>query len=543
MLSALNCFTMIIYLHHTRPSRPILSLLLIITVLLLHSTATTATRTAPTAQSPPLKQLYNISKNFKQWDGHIKAFLSNSPTTMALRANRTLVASLSPLYDLIDNFTDIIEDRIDEQSPLACSLRLNSKWVSSSQTRVKVFQLGVLDNSCLSFLDGQQAVRAGILPSSLFSSVKTILRNGRRAFFEATLQSSLPDILRFTLAWDRLYSLSGFMFQHRQQVCHTEYIFAYRVLGKWFVRHAVTNHAIDHIVTLWDRNYTHEYISRDLQTLSLVHERFDNNVLINASTLLVSWSGIPGPGSVWTNYYTDHEQALAQALDQNAVSIDLAADGITASNTAVLALPMVMSFVPVAFIADLDSCGMLIYALMTDVFAAIPFLVKGIELVLSARNRKSTMHAFYMGNETLGQMEINAAECVGTGGFGVHGWYFIVVAMCMMVTGVVMEVVAAHVMARRRAASVLTGQIGGEVKGPFGDAVFTRTGGGFLGARLRRAEKHFWRSGIAKGLRARRKDDDDVGGVGVAQACEKWYDEVEEVDEDQDYDAKASMLV
>lgn len=167
----------------------------------------------------------------------------------------------------------------------------------------------------------------------------------------------------------------------------------------------------------------------------------------------------------------DENPALSEAMRLNEVAVDQARDAITLSNVAILALPMVVSLVPVAFIADLNTCATLLYVVFTDLLAVLPFLIKGVELVYTGSAQRGETVAYHIGSPELGLLEVWSVACQGDSSFQALGIAFICVAVGTMIVGLVLELVAANVMRRKRRRLASQKLEKGEALGPFGDAL------------------------------------------------------------------------
>lgn len=480
---------------------------LIFLLLLLHVT-----------HSHAIEQKYNIAKISQGHIGRIRAIATDSPTTRALSKNPDLKNKLMPTYKLFDKISDIIEQRINTSSPEACSLRLDTGWVQSSIKRVQIFQIGKFNDSCLSLVDGNSIIDEKLVPSTFLSDTRSTIEDARAALLQATLESDLKYPDQNWTDKNAPYPLTRFDFERNGQTCSMVFMFGYRVNKRWYLLSSVTNRDTSVVLQDWERHLTHEYIPREFdQSLVMQHKQLGTETLVNATTLVAMWSGRGTPGTVNVDYLDDEDSALSAALRANEVAIDLASDSVTVSNIAILALPMVMTFIPVAFVADLEAVSMFLYVLLTDVFSAIPFLIKGIELVRSSANARSKVHAFHMGNSTLGQMEIWAATCAGEETFRVTGWVFVGVALFAIVGGILLEIGASMMISRRREAAR---KRGAEIEeGPFGPAVLTATGTSFMGGvRERERADEFWRDDILH------HDDDQEEEADIRErATRAWW--------------------
>ncbi|CDF39292.1 unnamed protein product [Chondrus crispus] len=319
-----------------------------------------------------------------------------------------------------------------------------------------------------SIVDGRKAANAS---DACNLNLSETIVDAKDALFQAQRNiPQLPDRSDDAKNWTRgAVPLRDWDLRRSGQTCTSDNLFAYRKMGTWFLRAGVTNNPVDAFMPDYERQFVDEYIPRDWSdALRLPHVRYGGGPVENATTIIARFGGIPGLASVSVMVF-DENPALTEALRLNAIAVDQAKDAVTLSNIAILALPIVMTLFPVAFLADLNTFAMLCYIVFTDIFSALPFMIKGFELLDSAATNRGEAVAYHAGNETLGQMEVWAAECHGEDSFRVMGIVFVIVAAVAMVGGVLLEVVAAGVMRRRRAVNK------NEASGPFGMALFEGT--------------------------------------------------------------------
>lgn len=101
------------------------------------------------------------------------------------------------------------------------------------------------------------------------------------------------------------------------------------------------------------------------------------------------------------------------SMEQITILCDQVLDSLTASNIAISALHMVLSVLLVAFITDDNTLGIFFYILFTDIVSTVPFLLKGIELLIMACHTRAMVTALFTGDDNLGQLEISVSACGG----------------------------------------------------------------------------------------------------------------------------------
>lgn len=345
-------------------------------------------------------------------------------------------------------------------------------------------QLGQPPTECLQHINSFRSHELRKLMTG--SDVGIVIQKSRLALLEATRRSSLSLLLRKKFKWPNMYPLSGFALKSDKYSCDTEYIPAYRWNGKWYVTHSVTNLPINIRARDWHRNYTVEHIAVDLTALHLVHENFKHK-LSNASTFMTSWGGNAIPSAVRYPSST-HEYVLGSAIEKLLQIYDKASQVIDPANIAILALPMTMSLVPAAYIIDINMRGMILFGFFTDVISAMPFLLKGVDLI-NSNSPVDFTSVKYIGNETLGMIEVLAASCSTVAPHARIGRMFIVTAIIMMVVGLVLEIIAKRAMRERRKENQDVKEP--IVEGPFGEALLNSQFNGPFSEWTDREEERF----------------------------------------------------
>lgn len=129
-------------------------------------------------------------------------------------------------------------------------------------------------------------------------------------------------------------------------------------------------------------------------------------------------------------------------------------EDLTASNIAILALLLVLCFIPISPMADVSQTAALIYALFTDLFSAVPLIVKGAELLIKFNQNPRTTHSetWVFGSNDARLTEIWSTQCKITVNRGT-GVLIIVSALWAITVGLVTEYLAWRwVSSRKRSA-------------------------------------------------------------------------------------------
>lgn len=433
-----------------------------------------------------IRPVSNLTSDYPAWVGRIVPFSTASPITQEIKANETLQEKLRPVYEFIQDVAGVVETRKNRSDTRACNLFPVSEWTKNIWQWMEVFQIGKVDRSCYTQVDVSIAVHNKELSSSYLQNTRQIFTNARQAYQEATKQIDGPKNANWSNP-DAPYGIVSRVMIRDGQRCSVESIFAYKRGTKWYLRTESTN--ADPTIGMPDygRQYLHEFIPSDFRTalqMPLPENGVDGDLQM-FTTVITKWRGTGY--SVEQQLFDDPVGALSRAYRQNLVTVDLAKDTITASNIAILALPMAMNFIPVAFVADLNSFGMFIYVIVTDIISTVPFFIKGVELVLSSNPQNQVVLAFYAGNTTLAAMQAWAVDCSGDLQFRTTGIVFVAVAVVILVVGLILEIWAKHRMDTKRA----NAKKGVKIDGPFGAAALETTSFALLGATESRLDEEY----------------------------------------------------
>lgn len=433
-----------------------------------------------------LTQIVNISKSFPGWAGRLYSVSTDSPFARVIRRDVEGDRKLGRAFKLLDDLSAEAVRRRTEHDVGACNVPLSVRWTARARNRMSIFQIGFINQECFTRVDISKAIADKQIPSGYSGNVRDIVRDAQDVIENATRRLQFYRDGNWSDP-DAPYGFNTRPYTYERQICLADTLFAYRVNGSWYVRASATNHPRFQNMPDLQRHFLNEFVPRNgTASLQMVHTSRKTGKLELATTLTSAWSG--HGLSIETLEFDQLDMPLFMAYKENLVEVDIAADAVTPSNVAILALPMVMSLIPVAFVADLNTLGMFAYILVTDVFSTTPFLIKGAELVRSSTQRKTTMMYYHGGNETLGNSQVYIIDCRAEGVFRNTGIVFIAIALSSMVLGLLLELCARRVMRKRRSSALN----GSSVNGPFGRAVYDETTHGLLGRNETRAEQEFW---------------------------------------------------
>lgn len=415
------------------------------------------------ANNEELRPIVNFSERFSEMSTRIFSVSTTSPLTRKIRDNPSINQLLLPAYDYIDKVWSVVDKRRSKNNsdPRACNLynNDNTDWATIMSTRIEIFQIGVIDKSCFSQIDVMAAADENEISREIAQSARQTFINAQIAIKDAFGNMEIDIDGNWTKG--QFYTMRGRRWKRSGQECSIDSIFAHRKDSIWYLRAAATNIPRGIYAGAYGRHFIQEFIPRDgEESLKMPIQNINTGELEASTTVVTKWDGTGY--SIEADSFDDPVSPLAQAFRQNIVEVDISSDATTPSNTAILALPMFMNLIPVAFVADPQVATMFVYILITDIFSTIPFLAKGIELIRASQPTQEVVFAFFSGNGTTGTMQSWAVDCAGERRFQQVGIAFVIVAILALVGGVVLEIWAKHYMQRKKQKQ------NGSMSGPFG---------------------------------------------------------------------------
>lgn len=410
-----------------------------------------------------LTQLKNLSQD-RVWRGRISSVDTNSPVARYFHQNQDASNAIGPVFDYIEALWKVVETRREKNDARACNLykTIRGDWPFRMISRLQVFQVGLVEQSCFSKVNLRTAISNGELSPTTSNDLPKLFSESKRLTNEAFHNVRLVPDGNWSLN-GKPYNMTYLTLVRSGQTCTVDNIFAYHVKGVWYLRAIVTNAPISESKTDYQRQFMQEFIPRNGTTsLRMVFPNIKTGQLEQATTIVERWRSTGY--TIERESFDDPLSPLALVYQQNLVAVDLASDAITISNVAILALPMAMNLIPLAFLADAHAFGMFIYILVTDVFSTIPIFIKGVELIRSSQPTKNEAFAFFAGDTDMGCMQSWVVQCKGEGKFRNVGIVFVVVSLSATVVGVALELWAKRYMYWKRAAA----KDGSEISGPFG---------------------------------------------------------------------------
>ncbi|KAI0561097.1 hypothetical protein FGB62_93g037 [Gracilaria domingensis] len=439
-------------------------------LLLLLTGSASAKNVSRLEQKYPIEQANQQNRRF--------SIFSDSPTATFLSRNEDFKEEIDPMLDLLRGIVrGVDKERTKVNKTRACNLRSNfPNWVYTARLNSRFFQVGKLSTNCYTRIDGDDCIRSEVLSAEEVSKSPETIGKGVEALYRALDRTGEDWPSRLGRAnWSETHHLRDWKNQDLSEECKVETFSAYRKNGELYLRAAMTNHDVDKYLKEGDRQFVMEWVKEDYSTsLTMVQPNYRDCEMEDGSTMLWTRSG-----RAWLSWHGEMREgtnpALQKVIAANEVEIDLAEDAVAAANIALLALPLVMTLIPVAFLAELNTCGFLWYVIFTDIISAVPLLIKGAELVRTTHSR-SALVSYYAGDEELADIQVWVASCNGTKIYRNIGISFIVISVTAILGGIALELFATKYMQNKR-----ENEDSSTVEGPFGKAMFEITALGLLG--------------------------------------------------------------
>eukprot|EP00178_Gracilaria_changii_P023317 TRINITY_DN70655_c0_g1_i1.p1 TRINITY_DN70655_c0_g1~~TRINITY_DN70655_c0_g1_i1.p1 ORF type:complete len:566 (+),score=69.39 TRINITY_DN70655_c0_g1_i1:172-1869(+) len=440
----------------------------LILVLILFSGAASLQNEVPLKQIYPIEQPNQRNRRF--------SLFSDSPTAAFLEQNEGLQKKVDPMVAILKGLVHGIDKERQEKKRNQCNLQEDfPNWVYTARLNSRYFQIGKLSTKCYTRMDGDDCVLAGSLSAKQVANSIDTIGTGVEGLYYALSRVSDWSSRLGVKNWNQTHHLRGWKNQDLSEECRVETFSAYRFEGDLYIRAAMTNYDVDQYLKDCDRQFVMEWVKEDYSTsLRMVQPKHGGSKMENGSTIL--WTR---NGRAWLSWHGEMKEstnpALQKVIAARAVEIDLARDAVVPANIALLALPLAMTLIPVAFLAELNSCGFLWYVMFTDVISTVPLLVKGVELIRTTRAR-SELVSYYAGDRELADIQVWAASCNGTQVYKHIGTSFVVISAIGILGGIALELFATRYMENKKKE-----EGSATVEGPFGKAVFEVTARGLLG--------------------------------------------------------------
>lgn len=433
------------------------ALLLLLPLLLLHLLLARAL--SQTFEQPDVDALTNATTLAS----------TSRPLALALAPHGALLA---PLLEHIDFISTAVvasaraaRNRSSEPITTTCNYGAEDRWKPNARGYFAQRSWGAVDVACVTDVygagpaDGVAIVdspRPGATSRDVFDAVLAHSRGVDAVAREAAANAGFD--------WPAATRGNEFQYSVRTQNCVHDYAGFVRRGPHWFVSERITNAEKDLNLGETMRHYLLEYVrlengrvmNAEVEALESKTDEAtaesDVPSFARGTTVLTKSNGAV-TGNEYGFIFAPDNLAVRDALRAGEHNTQQASDATTPSNIAILALPLAMNVVPVALIADVNTAGMLVYTLLTDILTTIPLLIKGVEVLAIGVDTNVVVVTRVTGANVEGDAnkagEVWVAECRANGDLTATGVALIVVAVGFMVGGVLAEIIAQKWVKRR----------------------------------------------------------------------------------------------
>eukprot|EP00178_Gracilaria_changii_P025453 TRINITY_DN78410_c0_g1_i1.p1 TRINITY_DN78410_c0_g1~~TRINITY_DN78410_c0_g1_i1.p1 ORF type:complete len:509 (-),score=47.18 TRINITY_DN78410_c0_g1_i1:330-1856(-) len=400
----------------------------------------------------------NLSVNLPPWaQGRLFAISDTAPLANNLQRDANYIEAIS----LLTGFLASIEEQVDiarqNTSSIdygrSCNVRpatwpgatyhvaMNRGWPATE----------VNESTCTTDYYG--------VPPSFPHSVEQMREIVGRGF--ASLERKAYRIMLDTVGnWTNAEVDVSLPFEFPSQTCNLNNYGVFRLHGKWWTSISLTSRP-SHLHLPDGQRVTISEVHRiangtivpALMTLPInpgIGE--EHSVTDRATTIQTTWGGSVNPFSRFEPSTAHENVGLKAALAKGDNFAQQIEDVILASNTAILAFPLVLNLVPVSLVTRCDKWKLLTYVLLSDVLTVLPMLIKGIEL-WSIGNARFTEVVTRIGDtfaeETIAA-EMWIASCRVNHNARTIGIIFMTASSLALVVGIVLEVIAKSLTSRVR---------------------------------------------------------------------------------------------
>lgn len=395
------------------------------------------------------------SSHFAYWQS------SDAPITKLLKNNSMFRDALVKLQ----NHIQFIEERniallntiptiSSGQSLQPCMYPDGWRFTSGVQQQYRNLRLGTPDLSCVSQLEGVHTDGNYKSPYSVDEIFEAVLTRARIIY---ELRHKMTAAVG--LDWTDTDVLYRFPYNRTSQSCHIHPVSALRIGSKWYLDVRVTNFPVMKFLPRKTRRYLSEHIRVEngrLETLASLRTKtsFSSKDSFDNTTTFISNNPFEVTPSHYGLMHAQDNPALRSALGLSDTFIQQVEDAMTPSNVAILFLPLGLTLLPAAAITPVSTFGAAVYTIMSDVLAAVPLAIKGVELILIGSRCYRTVVVRLTGAINGSRSETSAselfvAECKAKDHVRPTGIKFLSIAICAMLFGITLELIACRIRKRR----------------------------------------------------------------------------------------------
>lgn len=390
----------------------------------------------------------------KSQRGRIFFFSNKQPLTSVLGANETYVNSTALLLRHFENVDEYIAKKTNS---LVCPD--NTRWSNAAQWVAKTNGWDATVPPCVSNLfhvPRASSSKSQYSVDDLYDALVKRVEVGRG------LGGSVKKALKNWTDVQITFRGNDSVVLHNIG-CSLYFTLGYRIDERWYMAVSYSTHPQNYWVPDWKRQIVIEYTrvdggdDDDGSKLRLVPmnltlpvnppENATNQTHCVRDDATTRWTFRSGASSV-SGFYgipADKIEVIPDALEKAQITIHHANDALYWSNIAIISLPLVLNLVPVSLVSNVKSRRVFMYVVITRVFAALPMLIKGVEIiVISQRKFTSILTRTGVGKskQDVVAAELWIAKCEVKDNIAVKGVYFILTAMLSVLLGLLFELFA-----------------------------------------------------------------------------------------------------
>lgn len=393
--------------------------------------------------------------------GRIFSFSQKAPLTSVLGKDETYVNSTHLLLRHFQNVDDYIGNetmsltRLKDERPLVCAD--DTRWSKAEKSVAESNGWKATIPPCVSNLFHIPSTSTRSLQYSvddLYRALVTRVGLGRN------MSRSIQKALKI---WtDVNITFRGNDSVVRQNIkCDLYFTLGFRIDGEWFMSNSYSTHRQNHWAAEGKRQIVVEYtkVERGIDyskptllpmELSLpvrppANATNNKHCLTNESTTRLAIRSGSSSVSGFYGVTADKIEVIADVLEKAEITIRHANDALFWSNIAILSLPLMVNLVPLSIVSNVKSRRVFIYLIITRVLAALPMLIKGVEIiVISQKEFTSILTRTGVGRSKtdIVAAELWIAKCQVNEDIEGKGISFIVTAVLSVLLGLLFEIIA-----------------------------------------------------------------------------------------------------
>ncbi len=282
-------------------------------------------------------------------------------------------------------------------------------------------------------------------------------REAREIFELITSFTSMVESLAakslsgYGLFWNRSFTPDFFSYSETETTkCEIAMSLAYRVKLTWGVAAILTNYTTEKMIPDNGRGYFTDVLSIDssgnpraIEYSIPVCSNGNFSFYKNSPGIIETWTGKPS----WSHFAIRslrENPALKNALqilDESQIAEEFVESSESASNMAILLLPVSLALVPLGLFQDVSLLIALACTLAIDIFSVLPVAIKGMELLLGDVSKFNVVSYVYgePGSEKFTVAETWAATCKKDAGYREKGIALLATAISAMIIGIILE--------------------------------------------------------------------------------------------------------